>query len=229
MTSTSPILEALQLGRQHPDGQRWLLKNISIEVPAGVTLAVTGASGAGKTLLLRAMAILDPLEFGEVRFRGRSIRRDAVPSFRRQVIYLHQRPVLPGETVADALQRPFGLAVHRHRRFDRDRIVVMLKHWGRDAAFLDKPTADLSGGESQLAALARALQLDPVVVLLDEPTAALDAATTAAVEDYLHRWLADAPSDRAMVWVGHDTAQIRRVADRVLSLEAGRLAEEKTL
>jgi putative ABC transport system ATP-binding protein len=220
---TSPILEALQLGRQHPTGQRWLLKNISFEVPAGTTLAVTGASGAGKTLLLRALAMLDPLEFGEVRFRGRTPLRSAVPNFRRQVIYLHQRPVLPGETIADAVQQPFALAVHRHRQFDRDRIIALLKHWGRNAAFLDKRTADLSGGESQLAALARALQLDPVVLLLDEPTSALDAPTAAAVEDYLHRWLADSPSDRAMVWVGHDTVQIRRIADRVLHMEAGRV------
>lgn len=187
---------------------------------------MTGPSGAGKTLLLRALAMLDPLDCGEVRFHGQTLRRDAVPAFRRQVMYLHQRPVLLGETVADALRHPLSLAAHRARPFDRDRIVSWLESWGRDSRFVDKKTADLSGGESQLVALARALQLDPVVLLLDEPTAALDSPTATAVETHLRLWLDDAPNDRAIVWVGHDRNQIARVAHRTLAIEAGRLVLE---
>ena len=226
MITTSPILEAVGLARRHPDAQRWLLENVSLDVRPGTTLAVTGASGAGKTLLLRAMAMLDPVDCGEVRFHGDTLRRDAVPEFRRRVMYLHQRPALLGETVGDALERPFSLAAYRERPFDRDRVVAMLQQWGRDASFLETRTADLSGGESQLVALARAMQLEPTVLLLDEPTAALHQHAAEAVEQYLREWLAESPGDRAIVWVGHDAAQITRIADRVFSMDAGRLVEE---
>ena len=226
MITTFPILEAVGLARHHPDGRRWLLENVSLGVRAGTTVALTGVSGAGKTLLLRAMAMLDPVDSGEVRFHGDTLRRDAVPEFRRRVIYLHQRPVMLSETVAEALERPFSLAAHRHRRFDRDRVVLMLQQWGRDASFLETRTADLSGGESQLVALARAMQLEPAVLLLDEPTAALHPRAAQAVEQYLRQWLAESPGDRAIVWVGHDATQITRIADRVFSMDAGRLAED---
>ena len=224
--SASPTLEAVHLARRHPDAQRWLLDGVSLEVRPGTIVAVTGVSGAGKTLLLRAMAMLDPVDAGEVRLRGDTFHREAVPEFRRQVIYLHQRPVLLGETVAETLGRPFFLAAHRQRRFDRDRVVAMFQAWGRDDAFLAARTADLSGGESQLVALARALQLEPTVLLLDEPTAALHAHAAEAVEQHLRQWLAESPHARAIVWVGHDAAQIVRIADRVFSMDAGCLAEE---
>jgi putative ABC transport system ATP-binding protein len=93
-------------------------------------------------------------------------------------------------------------------------------HWlerlGRPPSFLDLEASHLSGGEAQLMALLRALQLDPDVLLLDEPTASLDAATTERVEQLLRRWLAEAP--RACLLVSHDGAQLRRLAGRQLPL-----------
>lgn len=227
MTTTIPILEAVKLSRRHPDGRHWLLEDVSLEVHPGTAVAVTGPSGAGKTLLLRAMAMLDPIDLGEVRLFGHTHHHDAVPALRRQVIYLHQRPVLLGETVAQALAHPFSLVTHRRQRFQHDRVAAWLGQWGRDETFLDKRIADLSGGESQLVALARGLQLDPAVLLLDEPTSALDAVTAMAVESDLRRWLDDAPTDRAMVWVGHDATQMARVADRTWLIRAGRMMKEE--
>ena len=64
------------------------------------------------------------------------------------------------------------------------------------------------------------------MLLLDEPTAALHPHAAQAVEQYLRQWLAESPGDRAIVWVGHDATQITRIADRVFSMDAGRLAEE---
>ena len=226
MISTAAILEGIHLGRRHPDQPRWLLEDVSLGVRPGEALAVTGASGSGKTLLLRALAMLDPLDAGEVRFHDKTLHHHVVPDFRRQAIYLHQRPVMLGDTVEETLRQPFSLAVHRERRFERERIVELLGRVGRDESFLDKSTANLSGGESQIVALLRALQLDPAILLLDEPTAALDRPAAAAVEHLLRDWLLEAPPDRALVWVGHDTAQIERVADRILHIEAGRMIRE---
>ena len=226
MPSEAVLLEACHLTRRRPDGQRRLLQDVSLSLMAGTRLSVAGPSGAGKTLLLRALALLDPLDGGEVRFQGVTVRRDAIPRFRREVIYLHQRPALWDETVADALERPYRLAIHRDQQFQRRRIVEALEFLGRDESFLAKRAGDLSGGEGQLVALLRAWQLDPTVMLLDEPTSGLDPGTAAAVEKLLTLWVDDRPEARATVWVTHDARQAARVADRTLLIRDGQLAED---
>ena len=85
------LLQADHLCRRHPDGRAWLLDDISLAIDSGSRLVLTGPSGGGKTLPLRALARLDPLDRGDVRYRGEPIHHDAIPSFRAGVIYLHQR------------------------------------------------------------------------------------------------------------------------------------------
>jgi len=223
MSRNAVLLEACRIGRRHPDGQGWLVDDVSLRVRDGRRLAVVGASGAGKTVLLRALSLLDPLDEGEIRWRGEPVRRDQTPAFRRQAIYVHQRPALAEATVEAALRQPFSLGAYRRKTFDREQVIRRLEELGRDGSFLDKKVGDLSGGESQIAMLVRVLQLDPVVLLLDEPTAALDRRTARAAEAMLDRWLLESAGARAVVWVTHDPAQARRVADRVLSIEAGRV------
>jgi putative ABC transport system ATP-binding protein len=227
MTAPVPLLEADGLARRHPNGESWLLDHCSLAVHPGQRVAVVGPSGSGKTLLLRALAWLDPLDGGEVRWQGRAIRHDGIPEYRCCAVYLHQRPALLEATVEAAVRRPFGLKVHRGRQFDRGRILGLLEGLGRDESFLDKQVADLSGGESQIVALLRALQLDPSLLLLDEPTAAIDAATTGTIEAWLDGWVADAPDARAYVWVTHDAAQADRVAGRKLEMQHGTLTDEQ--
>jgi putative ABC transport system ATP-binding protein len=224
MTSSNPpLLEARHLGRRRPDGPGWLLEDVSLDIRAGGRLVVVGPSGAGKTLLLRSLALLDPLDSGTVRWRGRVVAGDQVPAFRSQVIYLHQRSALLDDSVRSALEKPLALQVHRDRRFDRDKIVGLLRLMGRDESFLDKLSRDLSGGEIQITALLRAIQLDPCLLLLDEPTAALDTQTTLAIEALLDGWVGQSSDGRAAVWVSHDAVQSQRVGRTTLRVAAGRL------
>jgi putative ABC transport system ATP-binding protein len=218
-----PAIEVWGIGRRNPKGDGWLIWDVSFAVQPGDRLAVLGPSGAGKTVLLRALALLDPLDAGEIHWRGHAVASGAVPSYRKQVIYLHQRPALFDGTVENNLQHPFTLRSHRGKQFDRERVVELLGGLDRDAAFLGKSSRDLSGGEAQIVALLRAVQLDPVVLLMDEPTASLDQATARSVEAMLDRWLAAGDGKRALVWVSHDRDQARRVTDRGLYLRAGRL------
>lgn len=220
------LLEAQDIARRRPEGRGWLLKRVSLEIRAGTRLSVAGSSGSGKTLLLRALALLDPLDHGQIRWKGRPVARNEIPDFRRAAIYLHQRPALLEEKVEAALRRPFSLSAHRRRRFDKDRILELLGQLGRDESLLAKAAGDLSGGEIQIVALLRVLQLDPTMLLLDEPTAALDPQTTAAVEGLVQRWVEDSSERRAMVWVTHDAAQARRVAERTLHMQDGRMRDE---
>ncbi len=223
--TTPALLEARRIGRRHRDGRRWLFEQVSVTVRPGERIALVGPSGSGKTLLLRALVLLDPLDAGEVRWQGHVVSRDAIPVFRRQVMYLHQRPAFAQDTVGAALAAPFAFRANRRRRFDRGRALDALQQLGRDPAFLDKRVRDLSGGEMQVASLVRAIQLDPAVLLLDEPAAALDARTAAAAESMIAGWIDDAPDRRALLWVGHDREQARRMTRRSLAIADGRLTE----
>lgn len=100
---------------------------------------------------------------------------------------------------------------------------MRLEGLGLGETFLEKSARDLSGGEGQIVSLLRAIQLGPSILLLDEPTASLDAASVAAVESLVTRWQAEAPGGRATVWVSHDAEQARRVGQRQLRMNAGEL------
>jgi putative ABC transport system ATP-binding protein len=213
------ILEARGICRRA--GGRTLLSDVSLAVGPGQRVAVVGATGSGKSLLLRSLALLDPLDGGEIHFWGRPVAPADVPSFRRQVIYLHQRPALAEGTVADNLRRALQLKVHRHRKLEPHRAERLLSQLGRDTAFLQQTTENLSGGEAQLVALLRAIQLEPILLLLDEPSAALDADSTRLVEQLVAAWHTEARDTRAVLWVSHDAAQVQRVADRVLHMKRG--------
>lgn len=222
--SDVPVLEARQIGRRAADGTT-LLSEVSLQVRGAERWAITGPTGAGKTLFLRALSLLDEIDAGEILWNGKSISNQDVPAFRRSVIYLHQRPVLFEGTVEQNLQLPFSLASARNQKYDGRRILDLLKTLERDESFLKKQTDDLSGGESQITALLRAVQLDPNLLLLDEPTAALDAASTHAIEALVDRWMSEPNQSRATLWVSHDPGQIERIADRKLILEQGKVKD----
>jgi putative ABC transport system ATP-binding protein len=218
------LLEARGIGRRAPDGSRWLLRDVSLGVSAGEDVAVVGPTGSGKTLLLRSLALLDPVDEGQILWQGQPVSAGDVPSFRSRVIYLHQRVALLPGSVEQNLRYPFTLKAHRGRAFDRASAVELLAAIGRDAGFLSRSDRDLSGGERQIVALLRALQLDPAVLLLDEPTSALDAETTRTVETLVQRWRA-AAAERTTMWVTHNEDQVRRIAQRTWSMHDGKLRE----
>jgi putative ABC transport system ATP-binding protein len=222
-TTPVPLLVAASVARWEGPNESVLLRDVSLAVGAGDRLGLAGPSGAGKTVLLRALARLDPVNEGEILWQGAAVHGSHVPAFRTKVMYLHQRPVLVEGSVEHNLRLPFSFRERRHRQFDRGRIVAWLQSLGRDERFLAKQNQDLSGGESQLAGLLRALELDPQVLLLDEPTAALDALATGLVEQLIAKWFAERPAERAYVWVSHNTEQTEKMCGRIVRMKAGRL------
>lgn len=221
MSRSPALLEADGVGRRAPDGGTWLLRGVSLAVAPGERVAVTGPSGAGKSLLLRALALLDPVDEGEVRWRGDPVAPEAVPEFRSRVQYLHQRPAVFDGSVEANLRRPFELAIHADRSFDREAAASILSELGREPRFLDRDTSDLSGGEAQLVAFLRAVQLEPDALLLDEPTTALDPEATETIERLVERWFDGRAGERAFVWVSHDAEQSGRMTERALELAGG--------
>ena len=214
------MLQAFNLTRT--SDRHTLLDNASVAVNAGERIALTGASGSGKTVLLRALALLDPIDSGTVQWNGADIDDADVPRFRSRVMYLHQQPAAREGTVESVLKEPFQLQIHQERAFFRQQIVGWLDQLGKSKSFLNQSHVDLSGGESQIVALLRAMQLNPNVLLLDEPTSALDAETTHKVESLLVDWVRTT-DDRAFLWITHDVQQAERISNRAIRIVDGRL------
>ena len=205
-----PLLETRNLGRIV--GAQWLWRGLELTLKAGEHLALRGPSGSGKTLVMRALAGLDDPQEGQILFKSRPLSDWDTPAYRSEVSYLHQRPALFEGTVETNLRRPYALKVHKDKAFERSAALDLLQQVGRDERFLKLSADTLSGGEGQLVALVRALQLGPSVLLLDEATASLDPETVSRVETLLKNWTAGA--ERGCIWTSHDPAQLARVASR---------------
>lgn len=177
-------------------------------VDGGDGVAIMGPSGAGKTLLLRAIADLDPNQ-GEVMLDDRPRSTIPGPSWRRQVVYLPAESGWWAESVGEHVR-------------DHDEARHLARRLGFSDDVLAWPVSRLSTGEKQRLALVRALSLKPPVLLLDEPTAALDSDSAAAVEALVRERLA---SGAAVILVTHDRGQAERLAFRILTMCGGRIAE----
>ena len=186
-----------------------MLKPASFSLSAGEALAVRGPSVAGKTLLLRAVSDLDPNE-GRVTLEGRDRSTMSGPEWRRLVGYV---PAEPGWW-ADTVGEHFG---------DWTSAFALVRELGFREETKTWPITRLSTGERQRLALVRALMMRPKVLLLDEPTAALDVASVAAVEALI---TARMRTGLAVLWVTHDAEQAKRVAHRLLVVESGLVREE---
>jgi ABC-type glutathione transport system ATPase component len=209
-------------------GATRIVDDLSFSVAAGEIVALVGASGAGKSTVARMVAGTLAVTTGAIRVDGAllTVPRTRDDARRVQLVTQHPRSALNRRhTVRHALRQP--LRVHRigASAAARDELVeAVLTEVGLAPALLDRLPAELSGGELARVTLARALLLDPPVLVLDEPTASLDASVKATVVNLL----LDLRDDRgtAMLVVTHEHDVARHLADRVLALRAGRLDSE---
>lgn len=188
------------------------LDGLTATVPVGGVTAVFGPSGSGKSTMLRLCNRLEIPTAGRVLFRGAEVAQQDPLRLRRRVGMCFQRPTpFPG-TVADNLRvaDPEADETAMQRALDQ---VALSGSW------LDRDAKALSGGEAQRMCLARTLITRPEVLLLDEPTSAVDAAAAKVIERAV-RDLASAGV--TAVWVSHDAAQVNRIADQVLHIDHGR-------
>jgi tungstate transport system ATP-binding protein len=193
----------------------------ALDVVAGETLALIGPNGSGKSTLLRVMALLQAPGEGTVAFRGRPVTAAGSLEVRRRMAVVFQQPLLTDMSVADnvALGLRFRGVGARERRARAGLWLGRLGLGHRGG----QPARSLSGGEAQRAALARALVLEPDVLFLDEPFAALDAPTRAAlVPDLAAILRADG---RTTVLVTHDRGEAQALGHRVGVLLGGRLRQ----
>jgi len=202
-------------------GSRDGLRDLSLAVDQEERIALLGPSGVGKTSVLRAIAGLEVLTAGTVRIQGRDVT--GLPAEQRGVVYLHQVPSLfPHLSVVENVA--FPLEIRGTARTSARRQALAMLERVRMAELATRRVTSLSGGQRHRVALARALAADPAVLLLDEPFAALDPELRADVRESTLGLLSSSRI-AATVVVTHDVDEATAVADRVLVLLAGGIAQ----
>jgi len=213
------------VGVRHRYDGRVVLDLARFEVPPGALIAMVGPNGSGKSTLLRLLALLEPPTEGEVRLDGRPVsggparaRPDA--ALRRRVTLVEQRPILLRGTVRDNLG--FGLRARGMRRADVNRVTEAVAARFGVTPLLERHRHELSEGEVQRVAVARALALEPEVLLLDEPVSSADRAAAQT----LYGALAEERRRRplAICLASHQLEDAYRWADDVRALADGKLS-----
>ena len=193
-----------------------MLRDVTVAIPEGAT-ALLGPSGSGKSTLLRLLNRLADPDEGVVRMHGEDVRSLDVLGLRRRAVLVPQLPApLPGSVEHNVRYGPSlcGSA-------DGVDVPACLARAGLDESYAEREASRLSVGEQQRVMLARALALDPQVLLLDEPTSALDERARDEVERTLGALRKE--TGVSTVLVTHDRAQAERLADRTVRLADGRV------
>ena len=226
--AADPVIQVFDL-RKSFDGHD-VLRGLSFEVPKGVRFVVMGGSGSGKTVCLRLVAGLIRPDAGQIRVFGRNIEHlseEALLPIRRRLGYVFQ-----GAALFDSLTvyGNVAYALHEHSSLDEGAVAARVRHLlslvGLDEDVLPKLPAELSGGMRKRVGIARALAIEPEVLLFDEPTAGLDPTNSKMVTDLIAA-LGTGVCDTAVI-VTHDIELANSVADRLAILVDGRFAATGT-
>jgi len=231
-----PLLQARGLSCSYPIGARRLFERreravavnaLSLDIRPGESVGLVGESGCGKSTLARALLGLQPIDTGSLHFDGTDICAGHTRATRRRVQVVFQDPYGsfdPRHRVARLVAEPLHLLDERPPRAQvRERVERMLQRVGIDSDALDRYPHEFSGGQRQRIAIARALIVEPSLVVLDEAVSALDVSVRAQVLDLLAE-LAD-EQRLAYLFISHDLSVVKRVTDRLHVMQAGRIVE----
>ncbi|MBW4657219.1 MAG: ATP-binding cassette domain-containing protein [Drouetiella hepatica Uher 2000/2452] len=219
MPSPQLLLDRVSLNA----GAQRLLQDISCKVFQGDRVAVVGASGAGKTSLLRLLNRLSEASQGQIFFEGQDIRQIPVIPLRQQITLVSQESKLLGMTVRQALAYPLSL-----RGMPKSEAQQRISTWTEQLhiphEWLDRTEVQLSVGQRQLVAIARALVIQPKVLLLDEPTSALDAGRSHHLIETL---IQTAQTQQMTIFmVNHQLELAQQFCTHVLHLRQGKLVQD---
>ena len=206
------------------------LDNVSLEIKQGTTLAVVGESGSGKSTLARCLLQLQPLDAGQVQFEGRDLAALSgadLRAARHHLQMVFQDPFAslnPRMNVGEIVGE--GLLIHRMGTASERRLRVekMLRRVGLGAADMDKYPHQFSGGQRQRIGIARALVMEPRLLVCDEPVSALDVSIQAQILLLLQELREE--MGLSYLFISHDLRVVRHVADEILVMRQGQVVEQ---
>ncbi|WP_410216649.1 ATP-binding cassette domain-containing protein [Paracoccus sp. (in: a-proteobacteria)] len=206
------------------------VNGIDFQVSKGKTLAIVGESGSGKSTLARIIALIDPATSGDILIEGRSVDigvQRPSPDVRSKVQMVFQNPygsLNPRQKVGDVLMEPLIINTRISAPERRERAQSMLQKVGLLPEHFNRYPHMFSGGQRQRIAIARALMLNPSLLVLDEPVSALDLSVQAQVLNLL----ADLQDELGLtyVFVSHDLSVVRYIADDVMVISKGAAVEQ---
>jgi peptide/nickel transport system ATP-binding protein len=209
------------------------VSGVSLDLRRGETLGLVGESGCGKSTLARAMVLHPPPTEGRVELDGRIVDAadtSQLRAFRKRVQMIYQDPISslnPRRTVARIVEEPLKVWKLGDGRARADRVRNLIDAVGLEPDFvLQRRPHEFSGGQCQRISIARALVLQPEILVCDEPVSALDVSVQAAVLNLLRQMRIE--HSLSMVFISHDLAVVRNICDRVAVLYLGKLAEVAT-
>ncbi|MCZ7480661.1 ATP-binding cassette domain-containing protein [Rhizobium rhizogenes] len=208
------------------------LKGIDFTVERGKTLAIVGESGSGKSTLARIIALIDPASGGELKIEGQPVdiaRRRPDTQMRSKVQMVFQNPygsLNPRQKVGDVLMEPLIINTKIPASERRERAEAMLVKVGLGPEHFNRYPHMFSGGQRQRIAIARALMLNPALLVLDEPVSALDLSVQAQVLNLLRDLQEE--FELTYVFVSHDLSVVRYIADDVMVISKGVAVEQGT-
>ena len=230
LTPAAPVLEADGLSASYGGANGVpVLRDINLRLLPGAVLGVIGESGSGKSTLARVLTGLLPAHAGSVRLAGVELAPAAArraPEQLRQIQIVFQMAdtaLNPAHSIRQILERPLVFYHRMGRGRRRQRVIELLDMVRLPAELAARRPADLSGGQKQRVNLARALAADPALLICDEVTSALDTVVGAAVLDLLAELRREL--GLAMVFISHDLATVRSIADDVMIMYAGRAVQ----
>jgi len=202
--------------------QRTVLDIEHLEIEEGRIYSLLGPNGAGKSTLLNILGFLEAPTTGRLIFHGQPVEssRTAMLQLRRQVVLMDQHPIMFSTTACNNIE--YGLKIRKMGKSSRQRVVDEVLETVGLRQFKFAAAHELSGGETQRLALARALALGPRVLLCDEPTASVDAENQAVISVLLQQ--INATRGTTIIFTTHDRLQAASLAQQTLVLENGRLA-----
>jgi len=236
---TDILLEVENLSKRFPlrtgpfgPVQGWVqaVQDVSLTLKKGESVGLVGESGCGKSTLARLLCRLLKPTHGSIRYRGQSVedlKAESLKAFRRSVQLIFQAPMASlnplqriGETVAEPL------VIHRIARGEklRERVRALFEEVGLDPAWEGRLPHTLSGGQRQRVGIARALSLNPELLICDEPVSSLDLS----VQAQILKLLADLQTKRGLtlLFISHNLSTVSAIADRILVMRAGEIVEE---
>ena len=206
------------------------LKDISFDLYPGETLGLVGASGCGKSTLAKALVFLDPANRGEVFWKGELIKKEKqqqIKQLRKDIQFIFQDPYAalhPLKTIAAAIDEVLTVHTSFTPLERSERITALLTQVGLSAEFRERYPHQLSGGQRQRVVIARALAVEPKVLLCDESVAALDISVQAQVLNLLNHLKKELKL--SFLFVSHDLNVVKHMADRIIVMHQGCIVEE---